>query len=115
MKLDVERQLYWALPTRRVGELLDRFVDDALAAMPAGGQLEIVALRTAYGLEIEVADSSDSDERAVWQSEDAVVGRRCGHVGGVEPALRIETMRCPQGGWARIVSVPGPAPMRRAA
>ncbi len=107
--VEVDRRLRFPLNSQRVVELLEQMVIESLRAMPEGGQLDVMAVVCPRGLEIEVADSGIGFEptfglRLVGQS--AVAASRTPPEAFSE--MRIDTLRCPQGGTARTLFVPWP-------
>jgi hypothetical protein len=112
--VEVDRHLRFPLNSQRVTEILEDMVDDSLRVMPEGGQLDITAVVCPRGLEIEIADSGIGFEptfglRLVGQTVGASGDRRLDR----SPEMRIDTLRCPQGGTARTLYIPWP--IRKAA
>jgi hypothetical protein len=110
---DIDRTARFQLARAATGEALVRLVEDALQAMPDGGQLDIVAVIGPNGLEFEVADSGESTEftlRIHDESNPAQDFRKTQYLAG---KMQIQTQRCPQGGTARTLWVP--AAIKRAA
>jgi hypothetical protein len=105
LSCEVDADLTFDLPQPLVRQILNAWIDEALAQMPDGGQLDITFVVSAAGLEIEVADSRETDlhetqsywYRNVQINEGSVVE----WVGRTE--VRVETALCPQGGVARTV------------
>jgi hypothetical protein len=89
---------------------LEQIVLDSLRAMPEGGQLDVTAVVGPRGLEIEVADSGiETDSAVALRLYDEAMGAHVGALQDAPPAeMRIETLRCPQGGTARTLVVPWP-------
>ena len=107
--VEVDRQLRFPLNRQRVIEILEQMIEDSLRVMPEGGQLDLTAVVCPRGLEIEVADSGIGFEptfglRLVAQSMGATNDLRRDR----SPEMRIDTLRCPQGGTARTLFVPWP-------
>lgn len=110
--IDVEPELRFPLDAARVTEILEQMVIDSLRAMPEGGELDMTAVVSPRGLEIEVADSGVGFEpvfglRLVSQTSGA--DQDHDYVPGGLREIRIETLRCPQGGTARTLFIPWPA------
>jgi signal transduction histidine kinase len=107
--IDVEHHVQFPLNSQRVTELLEQMVVDSLRAMPEGGELDVTAVVGQRGLEIEVADSGIGFEPAVGLR---LVGQTVGTFAdpqrGRFSEMRIETLRCPQGGTARTLFIPWP-------
>jgi hypothetical protein len=106
---DIPDNLKCEIPQRLVHRILDAWILESLKMMPHGGELDIVVVQTAHGLEIEVADSREDwnaaqdDEgwhRRMRISDGAVADSRS------EIALQVEATACPQGGIARTLRVP---------
>jgi len=120
--LDIDPSLCVAVPRHRLREALTWCLDDAIQALPTGGEIELMVVDTARGIEIEVADSSELPLRREWQNDRPLAIHGLALRGDLNSRIsdvRVEMHRCPQGGWARTLTVaasPGDGRMvRRAA
>ena len=95
--LDVDAELHACVPQKCVTQILNWCIADALDAMEQGGHLDLTVVPVEGGIEIEIADS-----RETFPSRASV--RLLQHEG-----MRIDAIRCPQGGWARTVFIPDSA------
>jgi signal transduction histidine kinase len=107
----VARELTCEFPRHQVRRILDAWIAEALDEMPEGGELDISVVCGAAGLEIEVADSRDTDiheTRDYWHRQLQIAPGTSADARHFAD-LRLETSLCPQGGLARTVIVPPPA------
>lgn len=104
---DIDRAACYQLPRATTGEALMSLVEDALRAMPDGGQLDVVAVIGTNGLEFEVADSGETSEPTLRIHDGASRPQErhqlTKHLAG---NMRVLTHRCPQGGTARTLLIP---------
>ena len=108
LNCDVASDLEYDLPRLEVRRILDAWIEEALSVLPVGGELDITVVLGSAGLEIEVADSRDTDlheSRDYWHrhvkiADEVVVDSASGS------PLPCESASCPQGGVARTVTVP---------
>lgn len=103
---DIDRTACFQLARAAAGEALVRLVEDALRAMPDGGELDIVAVVGPHGLEFEVADSGDSSEFTLRIHDGSSRPQEHQAVHYLAGNMRVQTYRCPQGGTARTLLIP---------
>ncbi len=103
---DIDRTARFQLARATTGEALVRLVEDALRAMPDGGQLEIVAVIGPNGLELEVADSGETSEFTLRIHDGESRPQDPRNTKYLAGNMRVQTHRCPQGGTARTLLVP---------
>ena len=102
---DIDRTARFQLARATTGEALVGLVEDALRAMPDGGQLDIVAVIGPNGLEFEVADSGET-EFTLRIHDGTNRSQDIGNTQYLAGNMQIQTQRCPQGGTARTLLVP---------
>lgn len=90
--------------TQVITKVLTLMIEDALSAMPDGGQLDLVGVVNANGYEIEISDSGDQhwnlpveEPTKLWTQ-----GQHLALAAGME----LDAARCPQGGLARTLLIP---------
>lgn len=123
--LDVPHNLWVELDPILMREAFRKLIDNALEAMPAGGQLTITSLVGRRGLEIEIADSGRgiSDELkdrlfepfATTKHDHAGLGLSLVRdiVSSHEGTITVDD--CPDGGTAFTMSIPIQSAKRQAA
>jgi hypothetical protein len=115
---DVPAELTFILPRNKLLRIIEQLVAATIGRMPQGGDLDVTAVVSRRGLEVEVADSGESAPDLLPGSLGSVV--KPTSIPG-ETDLAVEQQPCPQGGWAWTVIVPWtsharmPAAARRAA
>ena len=106
LELDIEPDLPIPSDQRRTADLIAALTQQALAAMPDGGDLMITGCETRDGIELEIADSGDD------------VKHRERHLPIAAAAIQadLQWKNCPQGGVAvTIVFPPGQSSQKRLA
>jgi hypothetical protein len=106
LSCDVDANLTCDLPQPLVRQILCDWIDEALTKMPHGGQLDMTFVVSRRGLEIEVADSRETDvheTQSYWHRNVQISDGSGELIAGAE--VRVETALCPQGGVARTVMV----------
>jgi hypothetical protein len=107
LRCDVDPNLVCDLPQPLIRQILEAWIDEALTMMPSGGELDLTFVPSRHGLEIEVADSRETDlheSQSYWHRNVQIRnGSMPERVAGAE--LRVEAAVCPQGGLARTVTV----------
>ena len=90
--------------TQVLTKVLKLMIEDALSAMPDGGQLDLVGVANANGYEIEISDSGDRhwDLPSEAPSELWSHGQHLALAAGME----LDAARCPQSGIARTLLIP---------
>lgn len=96
LELDIDGELPIPCNKSRTADLIAALTQQALAAMPDGGDLMITACESANGIELEIADSGDD------------VDRRERHLPISAAAVQadLEWRNCPQGGVAVTILFP---------
>ncbi|MCP4194892.1 MAG: HAMP domain-containing histidine kinase [Planctomycetaceae bacterium] len=102
LSLDVDNELRGVFRPQLTQEVLSHLIEDSLNAMPDGGQLDVIAVMSPTGIEIEVSDSSFTFEGSINSQSHAAKWQRI----SAEFGLQIDTMLCPQGGLARTLILP---------
>jgi hypothetical protein len=107
LSCDVDPRLVCELPQPLVRRMLDSWIDEALEKMPGGGELDLTFVVSQQGLEIEVADSRETDlheTQSYWyRCAQVRNGSIIQTVAGTE--VRVEAALCPQGGLARTLTL----------
>ena len=90
--------------TQILGKVLKLMIEDALSAMPDGGQLDLFGVANANGYEMEISDSGDRH----WNlpSEDPSGNWIQGQHLALAAGMELDAARCPQGGIARTLLIP---------
>ena len=96
LELDIDTELPIPCDKRRAADLITALTQQALTAMPDGGDLMITGCETANGVELEIADSGTD------------VAHRERHLPIAAAALQadLEWKNCPQGGVAVTILFP---------
>ncbi len=105
---EVDTDLICEFPRTLVRQILSEWIEEALSEMPDGGELDISVVAGASGLEIEVADSRETDlheTREYWHRHLQIPTGKSNDLLTANE-LRLETSLCPQGGVARTVVIP---------
>jgi hypothetical protein len=104
---DVPNQLVFDIPRELVRRMLDDWIDDALRALPDGGELDLSVVVDPGGLEIELADSRAShlaQPHECWRKHGLLADGTPAEAGH-DTVLEVQTMNCPQGGLARTLRI----------
>jgi hypothetical protein len=104
---DIPNHLVFDMPRELVRRVLDEWIDDALRALPDGGELDLTVVVGPSGLEIELADSRSLDlsqPHQRWQKRELLADGAPAEAGR-DAVLEVRTMNCPQGGLARTLRV----------
>jgi len=96
LEMDIESDLPIPCDKGRTADLIAALAQQALAAMPDGGDLMITGCRTSSGIELEIADSGND------------VKHRERHLPIAAAAIQadLEWKNCPQGGVAVTILFP---------
>ena len=114
--VDVPENLWVQIDPLLMREAFRKLIDNALEAMPGGGQITVTSLVGRGGLEIEIADTGPGiDDSLLNKVFDPFVTNKTDHAGLGLSMVReiaeahqgtVSVMDCPDGGAAFTLAIP---------